>query len=116
VLEEQLAQASPDLLRELLTTFIDTLMSAEADAMCGAAYGQASPDPVNRSTGATAIGAATSTLAPARWNSRCVGTGLREGGFLEGRSNQNAFRRGIRLDPTPDLVAGAGFEPATSGL
>jgi len=28
LLEEQLAQASPDLLRELLTTFIDTLMSA----------------------------------------------------------------------------------------
>jgi putative transposase len=51
VLEEQLAQASPDLLRELLTTFINTLMSAEADAMCGAAYGQASPDPVNRCNG-----------------------------------------------------------------
>ena len=39
LLEEQLAQASPDLLRELLTTFINTLMSAEADAVCGAAYG-----------------------------------------------------------------------------
>ena len=37
LLEEQLAQASPDLLRELLTTFINTLMSAEADAVCGAA-------------------------------------------------------------------------------
>jgi putative transposase len=51
VLEEQLAQASPDLLRELLTTFINTLMSAEADAVCGAAYGQASPDRVNRRNG-----------------------------------------------------------------
>ena len=39
MLEEQLAQASPDLLRELLGTFIDTLLSAEADAVCGAAYG-----------------------------------------------------------------------------
>ena len=39
-LDEQLAAASPDLLRSMLTTFINTLMSAEADAVCGAAYGQ----------------------------------------------------------------------------
>jgi putative transposase len=51
LLEEQLAQASPDLLRELLTTFINTLMSAETDAVCGAAYGQASPDRTNRRNG-----------------------------------------------------------------
>src|SRR5215216_1743705 len=31
LLEEQLAQASPDLLRELLQAFVNTLMSAEAD-------------------------------------------------------------------------------------
>ncbi|WP_138731461.1 IS256 family transposase [Modestobacter excelsi] len=41
-LHEQLAQASPDLLRQMLTTFINTLMSAEADAVCGADYGQRS--------------------------------------------------------------------------
>jgi transposase-like protein len=51
LLEEQLAQASPDLLRELLTTFINTLMSAEADAVCGAAYGTVSEDRVNRRNG-----------------------------------------------------------------
>ena len=51
LLEEQLAQASPDLLRELLQTFINTLMSAEADAVCGAAYGQTSPDRTNRRNG-----------------------------------------------------------------
>src|SRR5438270_5266805 len=38
-LHDQLASASPDLLRSLLSTFIDTLMSAEADAVCGAPYG-----------------------------------------------------------------------------
>jgi len=43
LIEEQLSQASPDLLRELLTLFINTLMSAEADAVCGAAYGTQSP-------------------------------------------------------------------------
>ncbi len=51
LLEEQLAQASPDLLRELLTTFVNTLMSAEADAVCGAAYGTSSPDRTNRRNG-----------------------------------------------------------------
>ena len=51
LIEEQLAQASPDLLRELLTTFINTLMSAEADAVCGAAYGTSSPDRINRRNG-----------------------------------------------------------------
>ncbi|MBB5785864.1 IS256 family transposase [Jiangella mangrovi] len=51
LLEEQLAQASPDLLRELLQTFINTLLSAEADAVCGAQYGTTSPERVNRRNG-----------------------------------------------------------------
>ena len=51
LLEEQLAQASPDLLRELLQTFINTLLSAEADAVCGAEYGTVSPERVNRRNG-----------------------------------------------------------------
>jgi putative transposase len=51
LLEEQLARASPDLLRELLTTFVNTLMSAEADAVCGAAYGTVSEERVNRRNG-----------------------------------------------------------------
>ena len=51
LLEEQLVQASPDLLCELLTTFIDTLMSAEADAVCGAGYGLSSPERTNRRNG-----------------------------------------------------------------
>ena len=51
LLEEQLAQASPDLLRELLGTFINTLVSAGADAVCGAEYGVVSPERVNRRNG-----------------------------------------------------------------
>jgi putative transposase len=46
-LHEQLGSASPDLLRSMLATFMNTLMSAEADAVCGAPYGTASPDRVN---------------------------------------------------------------------
>jgi putative transposase len=51
MLEEQLAQASPDLLRNLLGTFIETLLSADADAVCGAAYGTSSPERVNSRNG-----------------------------------------------------------------
>ncbi len=51
LLEEQLAQASPDLLRELLGTFINTLLSAEADVVCGAEYGTTSPERTDRRNG-----------------------------------------------------------------
>jgi hypothetical protein len=44
---EPLESASPDLLRELLSTFIEVLMSAEADAICGAPYATSSPERVN---------------------------------------------------------------------
>jgi transposase-like protein len=38
-LHEHLSQASPDLLRELMQGFVNTLLSADADSVCGAAYG-----------------------------------------------------------------------------
>jgi transposase-like protein len=50
-LHEQLAQASPDLMREMLTTFINTLLSAQADNVCGAEYGTRSEGRVNRRNG-----------------------------------------------------------------
>jgi putative transposase len=50
-LHDQLASASPDLLRTLLTSFIDALMSAEADALCGAPYGMPSAERINHRNG-----------------------------------------------------------------
>jgi putative transposase len=50
-LHEQLAQASPDLMRELLPTFVNALLGAEADAVCGAAYNARSPERVNSRNG-----------------------------------------------------------------
>ena len=35
----------------MLTTFVNALLSADADAVSGAAYGTASPERVNRSNG-----------------------------------------------------------------
>ena len=34
-LHEQLAHVSPDLMREMLATFINSLLSAQADTVCG---------------------------------------------------------------------------------
>ncbi len=52
LLEDRLAGASPpDLLRELLTMFLDALMGAEADALCGAGYGQRSDERTNSRNG-----------------------------------------------------------------
>jgi transposase-like protein len=50
-LHDQLATASPDLLRDMLSTFIQALMSAEADAVCGAPYGLPSSERTNSRNG-----------------------------------------------------------------
>jgi transposase-like protein len=43
--------ASPDLLRAMVQTFAEALMGADADALCGAPYGQPSADRVNYRNG-----------------------------------------------------------------
>jgi hypothetical protein len=69
---EQLAQASPDLLRQMVTTFVQALMGAEADAICGLGYGVRSDERSNTRNG---YRRGTGTPVPARssWRSRsCV--------------------------------------------
>ncbi len=46
-LRKQLEQASPDLLRTMVQDFAEALMGAEAEALCGAGYGERSPERVN---------------------------------------------------------------------
>jgi len=50
-LREHLAEAHPDLLRSLLETFVEALMGAEVDAICGADYRHPSPERTNRRNG-----------------------------------------------------------------
>src|SRR3982750_3530260 len=50
-LREQWESASPDVLRAMVKTFADALMSAEADAICGAPYGQRSDERTNHRNG-----------------------------------------------------------------
>ena len=74
---EQLQQAEPDLLRSMLTAFVQALMSADADAACGAEFGTRSPDRTNRRNG----------YRPREWDTR-AGTielaipKLREGSYF----------------------------------
>ena len=48
---EQIGACEPDLLRSMVKTMAEALMSAEADAVCGADYGQRSDQRVNRRNG-----------------------------------------------------------------
>jgi transposase-like protein len=50
-LRKQLEEASPDLLRAMVKDFAEALMSADADAVCGAGYRERSLERVNRRNG-----------------------------------------------------------------
>ena len=50
-MREQLQQAHPDLLREMLASLVQELMGAEAQELCGADYGERSNDRVNSRNG-----------------------------------------------------------------
>jgi hypothetical protein len=50
-LDERIATASPDLLRTMIKQFPEALMSAEADAVCGAGYRERSSERVNSRNG-----------------------------------------------------------------
>ena len=50
-LRKQLEETSPDLLRAMVKEFAEALMSADADAVCGAGYGERTPERVNRRNG-----------------------------------------------------------------
>jgi putative transposase len=49
--EDTLASASPDLLREMIKGFAQTMMDAEVETLCGAGYGEVSPERVNSRNG-----------------------------------------------------------------
>ena len=51
LLEQQLAAASPDLLQQMVVSLANAMMSAQADQVCGAGYGERSGERVNRRKG-----------------------------------------------------------------
>lgn len=77
LLEQYLAAASPDLLQQMIVSLANAMMSAQADQVCGAGYGERSGERVNRRNG----------YRPREWDTR-VGTvelaipKLREGSYF----------------------------------
>jgi transposase-like protein len=59
-LRKQRAEECPDIARAMLERVVAELMSAEADALCGAPYGERSPERVNQRNG----------YRPRRWDTR----------------------------------------------
>jgi len=51
LLEQHLADASPDLWPQMIASLANAMMSAQADQVCGAGYGQRSGERVNRRNG-----------------------------------------------------------------
>src|SRR5438309_7992763 len=48
---EQIDRAEPDLLRSMMKMFVQSIMAAEADAICGAPYGERGEERVNTRNG-----------------------------------------------------------------
>ena len=61
-LAEHLEQAEPDLLRSVVTTFVQGLMGAEVDAVCGAGYRARDGERVNTRNG----------YRPREWDTRAA--------------------------------------------
>jgi len=51
LLEQHLTEASPDLLRQMIAAMANAMMSAQADQVCGADYGERSPGRTNQRNG-----------------------------------------------------------------
>jgi putative transposase len=122
-LRKHLDEDDNDLVREMVKAFAEKLMAAEVDALCGAGYGEVSPDRVNSRNG----------YRDRRWDTR-AGTvdlaipKLREGSYfpdwlLEPRRRAekalvavvaDAYLRGVSTRRVDKLVQTMGIEGSRS--
>jgi hypothetical protein len=92
-LDDQLASASPDLLRNMVETFADAVMSADADQLCGAEYGVRSPERTNSRRRLPVAG---------------LGHPRRDRGAGGAEAPVRLISSGLDADPPPPRSAGAG--------
>ncbi len=71
-LAEQIGACEPDVLRSMVKTMAEALMSAEADAVCGAGYGTRSDERVNRRNGYRVRDWAPAPAPSSRRSRNCV--------------------------------------------
>jgi putative transposase len=98
---EQLEAASPDVLRAMVKMFAEALMSAHADAACGAGYGERSEQRVNSRNGYRAR----------EWDTRAGTVELAIPKLPTG-----SYFPGLAVAAPPPRRAGLGFGVATSYL
>ncbi|GAA1392837.1 hypothetical protein GCM10009599_14850 [Luteococcus peritonei] len=95
VLGELLTEASPDMMRSLLQTMLNALLSADADAVVGAEYGQPSPGRVAQRNGYRHRGLDSANVVDQE--------AARDGNLATSRSPDDLFplfRRGSTVQPT----------------
>lgn len=66
LVRSHLEEQSPDVPRALVKTFAEAVMSAEAQVLCGAEYGEVSPDRSNSRNGYHAWEFNSSLVGPSR--------------------------------------------------
>ncbi len=91
-LQEQLSAASPDLLRAMVASFAQGLMSAEADVLCGASYGERSQERTNSRNGYRA------GVGHPRWHGGAGDSQAGSGQLLSGLAAGAAPPRGAGSD------------------
>lgn len=109
MLRNKLEEAPPDALREIVSSTIQLLMSAEADALCGAdtASAATSGSTPARGSGVHAPGGDLGPAAGHQGHLQVAGLG---DGQEPGRGGQGVLRRGRRrLDDLPAWPGGAGL-------
>ena len=67
LVRSHLEEQSPDVLRALVKTFAEAVMSAEAQVLCGAEYGEVSPERLNSRNGYRTREFNSSLVGPSRW-------------------------------------------------
>jgi hypothetical protein len=86
MLEQHLACASPDLLREMIASFANAMMCAQADQACGAGYGERSGERVKPAQRLPGAG-----VGYPRWN----------GGVGDPEAARGLVLPGLVADPSP---------------
>ena len=89
-LRKRVEEADTDLLREMVKEMAQMLMSAEADSICGAEYGERNPDRVNQRNGYRTRRGAAVLAQPTSGSLNCAKGVVFPPGCLRPVGEQNA--------------------------
>ena len=106
LLGEALSEASPDLMRNLLQTVINALLSADADAVVGAEWGRPAPERVTQRNGYRHRDLDTRIGGEQRVDNRLQQTAHKiRGGFGQGFTEQAGGVDNVRSGHRDDVLS-----------